>query len=239
MTDSRAYALLSTIVLAIVVTGFVLHVREFDTTTERPRSVFTFGPVVGSVYQHLKNPGLFLTRVDVSLNASHPNSSSIPTNLRLLDESGRVLAETKVDVRSANTPGIYSLTCPPLTNQFTTYLDLELQRAEESIGDLLIPIHIGQLPGRRGVTDHDGTIQKDWAIHVKLFRTLRPIAYAKEIWTNDWPTAIGAVAAMFLVAVTAAAGFRYGGASTYPATLLGISVTVGIVWIGFAILPAT
>lgn len=239
MNDSRAYTVLSTIVLAIVVTGFVLHVREFDTTTERPRSVFTFGPVVGSVYQHLENPGLFLTRIDVSLNASQARSSGIPTNLRLLDESGRVLAETKVDVRSATTPGIYSLAFPPLPNQFNTYLDLEIQRAEESIGNLLLPIHVGQLPGRRGVTDHDGTFQKEWAIHVKLFRTLRPIAYAREIWTNDRPTAIGAVAAMFLVTATAAAGFRYRGVPTYSATLLGITVTVGTVWLGFAVLPAT
>ena len=225
-------------VLGIFVTGFVLHVREFDTTTERPRSVFTFGPVVGSVYQHLENPGVFLTRVDVRLNASQGERSGVPTNLRLLDDSGRVLAETKVNVQPSAKSDTYSLTFLPIENQFGAHLDLEIQRAEASLGDLLLPIHIGQLPGRRGVTDHDGTTRNNWAVHVKLFRTLRPTTYAQELWAHDRRTALGAMAAMFLVAATTAAGFRYCAVPPYSATLLGITAAVGAAWLGFSILPA-
>ena len=220
-----------------VLIGFAVQAREFGITTDMARETFAFGPVVGTVRQTIQRVEPFLTGIDVRLRASNTSPAGVPVNLRLIDASGAILAESRVAVQETLEPTTHRLAFPPLTEGGSLFA-FEIQRASEGAGSLTVPIHVGARPAMAGFVDHEGTLHADWAAHVSLFRTLRPTTYLRELASSDPLTAAGAAAAIVLVALAAFAGLRHYGVERPAALLLGAAAAVGAAWLGFALLPA-
>ena len=202
------------------------------------RETFAFGPVVGTVQQTIERVDPFLTGIDVRLRASNTSAAGVPVNLRLIDATGAILAESRVAVQETLEPTTHRLAFPPLTEGGSLFA-FEIQRASEGAGSLTVPIHVGARPAMAGFVDHEGTLHADWAAHVSLFRTLRPVDLrSRELASSDPLTAAGAAAAIVLVALAAFAGLRHYGVERPAALVLGAAAAVGAAWLGFALLPA-
>jgi hypothetical protein len=166
-------------------------------------------------------------------------------NLRLRSGAGRLLAEQRLLVESGPVARPYAFTFTPLSEAAGQRFRLEIQKGEGPGGRLFVPIFRGGTPGAGPVIDHDGRLHPDWSTQFRLFQTVRPATYFRELLRTDTLTAAGVLAAAALVMIGAALGLdraarRFGsGLPRASAWFLGLAVALGAVWAAYALLPTT
>lgn len=251
MLRARVAALVGVLALAVVAAGFLQYTRNFPATFDKPAETFAFGPVVGSVYQEFRTPVPYISQISIPLRSEGEDSEGVGVNFRLMTDTGNVIASGRSLVfRTATitaTGESFSrhVLSFPARAVGGEWLRLEIQRADGGAGDLLIPIQVG--PGRLDgiVLDHDGQVHNNWSTLIDLEQTNRPLTYLRSLLASDPLTALGALAAVGMVAFSIAVltGRMLLGTENISRCLVavtgGLAVAVAVSWLSYALVPVT
>ena len=203
---------------------------------------FPYGPLAAGVGQSFVAPAPYLSRVTVTIDASGIPTSGFPLNLRIRDDHGEVIAESR---RLVDRSGVsaQAISFSPIADSKGRLFEVEIQPAEGAEGDIYLPMRTGSGVAGESFREQEGRLNDEWSVNFRLDQTVRPLTFTRGILAADTLTGVGLLAtlALLTVALTSALrsagrvlGFRIG---QVTGGLFAAGLMLAMGWAAYALYP--
>ncbi len=176
---------------------FARYERTLTINFDEPVEAFAYGPLSGSLRQTLRAPSSYLSQFAVRIRAIGVPPEGYPLNFRLRTKEGNLVAEGRTLVYSRFGTVDYGVKFPPLADSAGRFYELEVQPAQGAVGDLYLPIQFVHSAGSAFVPAGGGA-RSDWSVIYRLYQTVRPLTFVRQVLAQDPVTGLGLIAAYIL-----------------------------------------
>jgi len=165
----------------LCITGASLQqTRSHDYHRQGEVKTFDLGPLVGSLTQTLPTLSKFTTSITYAVELRNANRDAYIINMRMRDELGTVIAESRAEI-FGNGHHEITLYFPPITYTERSQYSLEVQPTENAVGRLFIPIESNNGNQATTLTTADGKKYTEWNARLTMSRQIRLISLMREL----------------------------------------------------------
>jgi hypothetical protein len=233
-------------VMAILLLGvlFLGQDRRLPVSFEGEGYAFPYGPLAAGVGQSFVAPAPYLSSVMVTVDARGISTTGFPLNLRIRNDRGEVIAESRqlIDRAGISKPAISFV---PIADSKGRLFEIEVQPAEGAEGDSYLPMRAGSgLPGEV-FRDQEGVAGDAWSANLRLGQTVRPLTFFRSIFAADPLTGMALLAVLALLAGSLASALRVlvrardFNLDWLAAGGLGGGLALAVAWAAYALHPVT
>jgi hypothetical protein len=241
---SRLPTIAGVVVMLLAGVLFLGQARMLPVIFLEEEHAFPYGPLAAGVGQSFVVPAPYLSRVTVTIDASGISTSGFPLNLRIRDDHGDVIAESR---RLVDRSGVseQAISFSPIADSKGRLFEVEIQPAEGAEGDIYLPMRTGSGVAGESFREQEGGLNDEWSVNFRLDQMVRPLTFARGIFAADTLTGMGLLAtvALLTLALTSALrsagrvlGFRIG---QFTGGLFAAGSTLAMGWAAYALFPVT
>ncbi|MDP6348528.1 MAG: hypothetical protein QGG58_01895 [Chloroflexota bacterium] len=241
---SRLPTIAGVVVMLLAGVLFLGQARMLPVIFLEEEHAFPYGPLAAGVGQSFVVPAPYLSRVTVTIDASGISTSGFPLNLRIRDDHGDVIAESR---RLVDRSGVseQAISFSPIADSKGRLFEVEIQPAEGAEGDIYLPMRTGSGVAGESFREQEGGLNDEWSVNFRLDQMVRPLTFVRGIFAADTLTGMGLLAtvALLTLALTSALrsagrvlGFRIG---QFTGGLFAAGSTLAMGWAAYALFPVT
>ncbi len=203
---------------------------------------FPYGPLAAGVGQSFAAPAPYLSRVTVTVDARGISTAGFPLNLRIRNDSGEVIAESRqlIDRAGISEPAISFV---PIADSKGRLFEIEVQPAEGAEGEIYLPMRAGSGISGETFRDQEGRSADDWSSNLRLEQTVRPLTFFRSIFAADPLIGMALLAVLGLLAGSLAVVLGSIGRAlrlkmdSFAASVFGADLTLALVWAAYVLYP--